>query len=72
MVKRLRQVEGHMRYTDYTKYKIRTCQTMHQCAVCKNKISYGEQYHDGGDMRRAHVRCAEEHKKQIWQEQNQR
>lgn len=52
-----------MKHVDYTKYKIRTCLTMHHCSVCQEKINYGEQYHDGGDRRRVHVRCVQEHKK---------
>jgi len=40
---------------DLSKYKIRTCQTMHECCVCHGKISLGQRYYDGGCNRRAHV-----------------
>jgi len=43
---------------DYTKYRIRICQSMHDCAVCGGTIKYGDVYYDGGYGRRAHERCA--------------
>lgn len=46
--------------TNFVKYKVRTCQTLHHCEVCGEAIMAGERYHDGGAGRRAHVHCAME------------
>lgn len=46
-----------LRLYPWWKYPKRTCRTMHDCCICKNTISYGEQYYDGGYSRRAHVIC---------------
>lgn len=45
--------------SDYTKYKLRTCQSMHFCEICTQKIEYGQKYYDGGYGRRAHDLCAD-------------
>jgi len=37
--------------------RIRTCRTVHACALCDADICCGEQYHDGGRGMRAHVTC---------------
>lgn len=42
-------------------YRIRTCHTMHECAICGETIGPGHRYHDGGHGRRAHTSCAAEH-----------
>ena len=42
----------------YVTYPVRTCQTLHHCAVCNEPIMAGERYHDGGEPRRAHIDCA--------------
>ncbi len=42
----------------YQQYPIRTCHSLHFCAVYNQAIRFGEQYHDGGFRRRAHVACA--------------
>lgn len=39
------------------RYVVRTCRTMHGCALCTGTIENGQQYHDGGLDRRAHVEC---------------
>lgn len=44
---------------DWQKYKIRTCRTMLECAICNLTIFAGEEYYDGGYGRRAHKPCAE-------------
>ena len=36
----------------------RRAQYFHLCCVCLNDIEPGEDYHDGGYYRRAHVDCA--------------
>ena len=46
---------------DYVHYPVRTCQTLHHCAVCDEPIMAGERYHDGGYNRRAHTDCAMRH-----------
>lgn len=38
-------------------YKLRTCLTLHECAVCEKPITLGEPYFDGGYGRRAHRWC---------------
>lgn len=45
--------------TDYTKYKVRTCNTLHFCAICGGRIEYGHRYYDGGYGKRAHDLCAD-------------
>jgi len=42
---------------DFTKYPIRTCQSLHVCDPCGEQITLGQKYHDGGYGRRAHVAC---------------
>jgi hypothetical protein len=44
---------------DYTKYKVRTCKSLHFCAICKGRIEYGHKYYDGGYDKRAHDLCVE-------------
>lgn len=41
-------------------YPERLCLSVHECCLCKNKITYGQSYHDGGYGRRAHTQCAME------------
>lgn len=40
------------------KYPLRTCYSMHDCAVCGGTISLGQRYYDGGYGRRIHEACA--------------
>lgn len=40
-------------------YRVRNCYTLHACALCEVDIRPGDQYHDGGYGRRAHVACVE-------------
>ena len=40
-------------------FPVRTCKTMVHCCCCGESITLGEQYHDGGYWRRAHLRCAD-------------
>ena len=44
---------------DYTRYKIRTCKSLHFCEVCKGRIEFGHRYYDGGYGKRAHDLCAD-------------
>lgn len=39
------------------RYVVRTCRTMHGCVLCTGTIENGQQCHDGGLDRRAHVEC---------------
>lgn len=41
-------------------YPERLCLTVRSCCLCKNKITYGQGYHDGGRGRLAHTMCAME------------
>jgi hypothetical protein len=43
----------------YQQYPLRTCRTLHHCALCKLSITVGQQYYDGGYARRAHRRCVD-------------
>ena len=45
----------------YDQYPVRTCQTMHECHICRGTIHAGEKYHDGGYTRRIHVKCIKKH-----------
>jgi hypothetical protein len=54
--------EHDMKPADYTKYKIRTCNTLHRCMLCRAPILFGDQYYDGGYRRRAHKTCVEQPK----------
>lgn len=38
---------------------IRTCRSLHHCAVCDKPISLGQRYFDGGYGRRAHESCVD-------------
>lgn len=38
-------------------YKVRTCCSMHECALCNKDILLGQTYYDGGYGRRAHEDC---------------
>lgn len=40
------------------KYAVKTCRTLHECFLCGKDIIYGQDYHDGGWNKRAHVTCA--------------
>jgi hypothetical protein len=43
---------------DWRRYDLRTCQTLHACAICGNDITLGQRYWDGGKGRlRAHETC---------------
>ena len=48
---------------DWTRYKLRTCRSLHSCAICKHfsdgdtSIRFGDPYYDGGYGRRAHQLC---------------
>lgn len=44
----------------YTIYKLRTCMTLHQCAICGQDIVHGERYFDGGYGKRAHEKCVKD------------
>ena len=45
---------------DWSKYPVRTCRTIHQCAICGTDITCGDTYRDGGFGIRAHTHCADE------------
>ena len=45
---------------DFSKYPVRTCQSLHCCDVCGESITLGQEYRDGGYGRRAHVACVGE------------
>lgn len=38
-------------------YRVRTCNSMHECCLCESTITLGQRYHDGGYGKRAHVEC---------------
>lgn len=42
---------------DWSKYPVRMCRTLHECAICSGKILCGQEYHDGGYGKRAHTTC---------------
>jgi hypothetical protein len=44
--------EGH-----WKKMPRRTCYSIHECCVCKEKILYRQEYYDGGHGHRMHVKC---------------
>ena len=44
-------------------YPVRNCQTLHVCCLCKLDIRMGEEYHDGGYGRRAHVVCVRDERR---------
>ena len=44
---------------NWTKYKVRTCLSLHHCEICQHDIVVGQSYHDGGYGRRAHVECVD-------------
>lgn len=48
----------YARHRDYAQHPLRTCGEMISCDVCKEIITAGQDYYDGGYWRRAHVECA--------------
>lgn len=38
-------------------YRVRTCYSLHECALCGSAIVIGQTYYDGGYGRRAHEDC---------------
>jgi hypothetical protein len=48
-----------MNPTNFRGYAQRTCKTMHECQLCHNVITLGQEYFDGGVGRRAHVTCVQ-------------
>ena len=45
--------------TIWQRYKVRTCQSSHECRICGETIAYCQKYRDGGYGQRAHKECAE-------------
>jgi len=48
---------------DFSIYPVRQCNSLHTCALCALDIRMGEEYHDGGYSRRAHVTCVQDQKR---------
>jgi hypothetical protein len=48
------------RKTRWTERPLRTCRTLHHCSMCKEDITCGQQYRDGGYHKRAHEACVRE------------
>lgn len=44
----------------FARYPIRVCRSLHTCALCGEAITLGQEYHDGGFCRRAHVACVDQ------------
>jgi hypothetical protein len=42
---------------DYSKYRLRKCNSLHVCVLCSKDITLGQMYHDGGYGKRAHFAC---------------
>lgn len=38
---------------------LRTCRSLHHCAVCGKDITIGQRYFDGGYNKRAHESCVD-------------
>ena len=49
-----------MKSIDWFKFPLRNCKSLHECGICGLKITFGEDYYDGGYGKRAHSRCAED------------
>ncbi len=47
------------RLINFTRYPIRTCRWLNECALCGKAITDGQKYRDGGYGRRAHIECAD-------------
>ena len=43
----------------WKEYPLRTCRWMNDCAVCKEPITSGQRYYDGGYTLRVHEECAD-------------
>ena len=48
------------RRRDWTRYPLRTCNSLHFCEICRKDITLGERYFDGGYGRRAHEKCVQD------------
>ena len=46
-----------MRKKEWWEFPKRWCYTLHTCAVCKERITMGQQYYDGVH-RKSHIECA--------------
>ncbi len=46
-------------WVTFSKYRLRMCRYMNECAVCKAAIVAGQEYFDGGYGRRAHIDCCD-------------
>lgn len=46
-----------LRVIRWTNYRLRTCNSLHDCALCGGQITIGDKYRDGGYGRRAHETC---------------
>jgi hypothetical protein len=46
-------------HSQWLQRPIRTCHTLRVCQLCPHGIRSGQQYHDGGFARRAHVECVD-------------
>lgn len=44
----------------WTKYRLRTCASLHSCAYCQTDIRLGQRYFDGGYGKRVHEDCGKE------------
>ena len=43
----------------WREYPLRVCRYLNECAICKNPITSGQEYFDGGYNLRAHKVCVE-------------
>jgi len=50
-------------WRDLERLPVRECASLHVCCLCRFDIRMGDQYHDGGLKRRAHVRCVLDEKR---------
>ena len=50
------QMKSRQHYTEYPK---RNCKSLHFCELCRQDITFGQDYYDGGYGYRAHDLCAE-------------
>lgn len=40
-------------------FPLRTCQSIHECKLCSERITLGQQYYDGGYGKRVHKSCVD-------------
>lgn len=50
---------GYVKPRMWDRFPLRTCQSLHECKLCSEIITIGQQYYDGGYGKRVHKSCVD-------------